>query len=89
MICHDWFFVHIKMGYYQLNKNKLLKKAKDRYHNDGGKLEWENAKNKYRSLSEKEKEVKRAYGRDSYRNMIEDEKNRLKKYQRNYQSAKN
>ena len=46
MICYDWFFVHIKMGYYQLNKNKLLKKAKDRYHNDGGKLEWENAKNK-------------------------------------------
>ena len=33
----DLFFVHIKMGYYWLNRQKLLQKGKDRYHNGGGK----------------------------------------------------
>ena len=31
------FFVHIKMSYCQLNKDRLLEQAKHRYHNDGGK----------------------------------------------------
>ena len=39
-------------------------------------------------MSEEEKEIKRAYGRDRYKNMTEDEENRVKKYQRNYQAAK-
>ena len=69
------------MSYYQLNREKLLQKAKDRYHNGGGKekaAEYyadnkevlrENVKNKCRSLSAEEKEVKRAYGRNRYKNM--------------------
>lgn len=31
-----YFLVYIKMSYYQLNKDKLLEKAKYRYHNRGG-----------------------------------------------------
>ena len=56
------FFVHIRMSYYFLNRQELLQKAKDRYHNCAGKekaAEYyiankealkENAINKYRNL---------------------------------------
>ena len=38
MVCYDLrFFVHIKMGYYWFNRQELLEKANDRYHNCGGK----------------------------------------------------
>ena len=52
------------MSYYQLNRDRLLEKTKDKYHNGGGKEKTakyypnnrevlrERAKNKYRSLSE-------------------------------------
>ena len=53
------------MSYYWFNRKELLQKAKDRYHNGGeyylknrGVFE-ENANDKYRSLSEEEKERKR------------------------------
>ena len=39
----------------------------------------ENAKNKYRNLSEEKKEAKREYERNRYRNMTENENNKLKK----------
>ena len=32
-----YFFVHIRVSYYWLNGTELLQKAKDRYHNGGGK----------------------------------------------------
>ena len=32
-----YFFVHIKMRYYWFNRKELVQKAKDRYHNGGGK----------------------------------------------------
>ena len=59
------------MSYYQFNRQELLQKAKVRYHIYGGKEKTaeyyiankevlkENAKNKYRNLSEEEKEGKR------------------------------
>ena len=31
------FFVRIKMGYYWFNRRELLEKAKNKYHEDGGK----------------------------------------------------
>lgn len=34
---YDLLFVHIKMSYHQLNRDKLLEKARDRYHNGDGK----------------------------------------------------
>ena len=70
------------MSYYQFNRQELLQKAKNRYHNCGGKEKAAefyiqnkevikaNAANNYRNLSEEEKEAKREYGRNGYRNMI-------------------
>ena len=37
VICYDLFFVHIKMSHYWFNKQELLQKIKERYHNCGGK----------------------------------------------------
>ena len=42
------------------------------------------ARDKYRNLSEEEKNKKREYGRNRYRNMSEEKKQRLKEYQKNY-----
>ena len=48
----------------------------------------ENARNKYRKSEEEEKEAKKAYGRDRQHNMMEDEKNKLKEYERNCKAAR-
>ena len=65
-----YFFVHIKMNYYWFNTKELLRKAKGRYHNGGGKKKLlniilktggalkENENNKYRSLSEETRKEK-------------------------------
>ena len=52
------------------------------------KNEWKNkkvlkgkAKNKYRELSEEEKNIKREYGRNIYHNMSEAKKQKRKEYQ--------
>ena len=37
MVSYYSFFVHIKMSYCWFNRQELLKKAKDRYHNCGAK----------------------------------------------------
>ena len=63
------------MSYYWFNRQKLLKKARSRYNKDGKekatryyrdniKVLRQDARNKYRNLSEKEKEAKRKYGRN-------------------------
>ena len=63
------------MRYYQLNRDKLLKEAKNRYHNGGGKekaAEYNRNTQEFlgktqetgRGLSEEEKKVKGAYKRD-------------------------
>ena len=40
------------------------------------------AKNKYRNLSEEGKNKKRGYGKNRYHNMSEEKKQRLKEYQK-------
>ena len=45
-------------------------------------------RDKYRNLSEEEKNRKREYGKNRYRNMSEEKKKRLKEYQKNYREAK-
>ena len=78
-----------------MNRNRLPEKRKNRYHSGGGKEKAakyyedntdvlkKNARNKYKNLPEREKkDVKRAYGRDIYTNMNEDEENKLKKYKK-------
>ena len=74
---------------------KVVKNAWDKYHNKGGKQKAakhyaanqkvlrEHAKSKYRNLSEKEKNKKRKYQRETY-HMNSDSNERLKQYQRNY-----
>ena len=46
------------------------------------------ARDKYRNLSEEEKNKEREYGINRRRNMSEEEKKWLKEYQRNYREAK-
>ena len=46
------------------------------------------AKYKYRSLSEEDKNKKREYGKNRYHNMSEGKKQKLKEYQKNYRVAK-
>ena len=48
----------------------------------------EQARDKYRNLSEEKIEKKREYGRNRYHNMSEEEKQILKEYQKNYREAK-
>ena len=67
------------MSYYWYNRQELLQKAKDRYHDCDGKEKAakyylenrgvlkEKANNKYRNSSEEEKEVKREYGRTRHK----------------------
>ena len=71
-----------KTTYYQRNREVTLNRANDYYENN--KFLRERVKNKYRELSEQEKNIKREYGRNRYNNMSEEDKKRLKEYQRNY-----
>ena len=48
----------------------------------------EQARDKYRNLSEKEKNKKREYGKNRYHNMSEEKKERRKEYQKNNREAK-
>ena len=65
----------------------ILNRAKDYYENDKEKLR-EQARDKYRNLSEQEKIKKRECGRNRYHNMSEEKKIMLKEYQKNYREAK-
>ena len=47
------------------------------------------AKDKYRNLSEEDKnKKKKEYGKNRYHNMSEEKKQKLKEYQKNYREAK-
>ena len=49
----------------------------------------EQTRDKYRNLSEEDKNKKRECGRNRYRSMSEEKKQKLKEYQKNYREAKN
>ena len=68
--------------------NIILNRAKEYYKNNKELLQREIAKNKYRSLSEDEKDIKIQYKKTRYHNMSDEEKQRLKDYQKNYHEAK-
>ena len=59
------------LTYYPRNRDVILNKAKDYYENDKERLSVQ-ASDKYRKLSEEQKNKKREYGKNSYRNMSED-----------------
>ena len=48
----------------------------------------DNARDKYRNLSEEEKNKKREYGKNWYHNMSKEKKQKLKECQKNYPEAK-
>ena len=54
--------------YYQRNREVILNRARDYYENNKEVLR-EKANNKYRELSEEEKNIKREYGRSRYHNV--------------------
>ena len=73
------------MSFFRFNKQELLKKAKEKYDNNGGKEKAakyykdnkdvlkENARNKYKNknLTEEENELKRQYSRNRYNKLKE------------------
>ena len=93
MICYIFVLVvvYIKMSYYQFNRQELLQKAKDRYHNVETKRELLSIILKIRKFykkmqkintetcQKKKKEAKREYGRNRYINMTEDKKKQAKR----------
>ena len=48
----------------------------------------EQARDKYKKLSEEERDKKREYGKNRYLNMPKEKRRRLKEYQKNYREAK-
>ena len=44
----------------------------------------EKPQNKYKKLFNKENDIRKEYGRNRYRNMSEEDKQRLKGYKKNY-----
>ena len=57
----------------------MLNKAKE-YYDDRKERFREEARNKYSGLSREKKYIKREYGRDRYKNMPEENKQRLQEY---------
>ena len=69
------------LTYYQRNRDVILNRAKDYYENDKERLR-EQARYKYRNLSEEEKKIKRG-NMDETDIMSEEKKQNLKEYQKN------
>ena len=75
------FLLSIKMSHYWFNREEVLQKTKEKYDSGGGKekaAEYyktnnnvlkEKARNRYRHLSEKEKEAERKYSKNRYKEM--------------------
>ena len=80
----------MQFSYFQKISDVILKRAKDYHKNDKERIR-NQARDKYRNLSEEEKEEKnqnRGYGWKRYIDMLEEKKQKLKKYQKNYCQAK-
>ena len=64
----------------------MLNRAKDYY--DNKELLRERAKNKYRSLSEDEKDIEKQYQKARNHSMSDEEGKKLKDYQKHYREAR-
>ena len=58
---------YVDLTYYQRNRDLILNRAKDYYENDKERLR-EQARGKYRKLSEEAKKKKREYRKNRYLN---------------------
>ena len=87
------------MSYYWFNREKILKNVWDKYHKKGGKeraakhylenreILKDDAKNRYRSLTKTQKDIKRKYQIERYHmNTVLNEK--LNQYEINYYASK-
>ena len=63
-----------KTIHYRKNRDIIINRAKEENKNNQGRLK-EQARDKYRELSKEEKDIKREYGRNRYKN-ISDEINK-------------
>ena len=73
--------------YYQKNKERLQKKARERYQDlsvEGKNKKRQYACERHSNLSEEEKNNKCQYGHKRYKNLPEDEKQSLVGYRKNY-----
>ena len=97
-VFYNLFLLYIKMSecnsieyvdltYYQRSRDVMLNRTKDYYKNDKERLR-EQARDKYRNLSEEEINIIREYGKNRYLNMSQKKKKRLKEYQKSYRGAK-
>ena len=77
---------YVDLTYYQRNRDVILSRAKDYYETDKKRLK-EQARDKYRNLSEEETNKKRIW-KNRYYNMSKEKKIRLKEYPKNYREAK-
>ena len=75
------------LTYYQKNRNVILNRAKDYFENDNERLR-EQARDKYRNLSDKEKYLRKEYTENRYHNISEEKKQRFKEYHKNFQKVK-
>ena len=92
-VFYKFFLLYIKMNdntnltYYQWNRVVILNISKDYYENNKERLR-KQSRDRYRNLSEEEKNKIKEYGINRHCNMSEEEKKRLKEYQKNYYEAK-
>ena len=81
------FRISQKTAYHEENREIILNRGNEYYKNNQVRLR-EKARNKYWELSDKEKNIKREYGRNRYENTSKENKQRLKEYQNVYGKAK-
>ena len=82
---YNFFLLYMKMSeknYYQRNK-KILNRGKVYYKNYRERLK-KQERNKYRELSAEEKNIKREYGKNRYKNMSEEKKTKTEAVPKNY-----
>ena len=71
----------IKLHIIKKNREKLLNWSKEYYENNNNRIR-DQARNKYRELSDAKKNIKREYGRNRYQTMSKEDKERLKEYEK-------
>ena len=86
-VLSNFFFVIYNTIYFQRKRQIILNRAKDYYENDKERLR-EQARDKYRNLSQEDKKKKREYVKNRYHNMSKEKKQKLKEYQKKCREAK-
>ena len=87
-----FFYTYIEMvnKYYQKNKEKLQREARERYQylcEEEKEKRQKKARDRCKNLSEEEKEKKCQYHRDRTKNLSEEEKQKKAQYMKNYYLA--